>query len=328
MPEGSPYRERIQVAEVKPVPTTPRRVLPAAVEADPARTLNILPPLGGHITSLFVRLGDDVTAGQRLMSIDSGDLAQAYADDDKASAQLTLARRALERQRSITGAGGGAVKDLELAQNDVAQAEAESRRTKARLKALGSLGEVTGSREMIVRAPASGTITALSAAAGAYINDPTVALLTLSNLDKVWVTANVPESDTGFVTRGQPVDVTFPAWPGDTWHGHVAFVDAILEPETRRTKVRIEFDNPDRRLKPNMFATATFVGDTMMLLRVPTSALLIDNDATTVFVEVEPWTFARRTVALGADQDASAPVLSGLRAGEHIVVRGGVLLNE
>ena len=328
IPAGSAYRERVSMAEVTSTVVTPRRVLPAAVEADPARTVNVLPPLGGHIVSLAVRLGDEVQAGQRLLTIDSGDLAQAYADDDKASAQLQLTRRALERARAISGAGGGAIKDYELAQNDFAQAEAESKRTRARLHALGSLGELNGSREMIVRAPTSGTVAALASAAGSYINDPTVALLTLSDLQTVWVTANVPESDTAFVTRGQAVEVTFPAYPGETFHGTVAFVGAMLEPDTRRTKVRIVFANPDGRLKPNMFATATFVGRPVTTLLVPTSSLLMNNDSTTVLAEIAPWTFVRRTVVLGADQDEMAPVLSGLEPGTRIVVHGGVLLND
>ncbi len=328
IPEGSAYRGRISVAEVTTTVITPRRVLPAAVEADPARTVNVLPPLGGHIVSLAVRLGDEVRAGQRLLTIDSGDLAQAYADDDKAAAQFQLTRRALERARAVTAAGGGAVKDLELAQNDLAQAEAESKRTRARLRALGSLGELNGSREMIVRAPISGTVTALTSAPGSYVNDPTVALLTLSNLEIVWVTANVPESDTAFVARGQAVDVTFPAYAGETFHGTVAFVGAMLEPDTRRTKVRIEFANPDGRLKPNMFATATFVGRPVTTLLVPTSSLLMNNDSTTVLAELAPWTFVRRTVVLGADQNEMAPVLSGLQPGTRIVVHGGVLLND
>ena len=328
IPEGSPYRDRVVTAEVRPMVVTPRRSLPAVVEADPAGTVNVLPPLGGHVVSLAVRLGDQVEAGQRLLTIDSGDLAQAYADDDKAAAQVQLTRRALDRARANTMAGGGAVKDLELAQNDFAQAEAESTRTRARLRSLGSLGELKGSRELVVQAPIGGTVTALASAPGAYVNDPTVPLLTLCNFETVWVTANVPESDTAFVARGQAAEVTFPAYPGETFHGTVAFVGAMLEPDTRRTKVRIAFANPDGRLKPNMFASVTFVGQPMTTLLVPASSLLMNNDSTTVLAEVAPWTFVRRPVVLGPDQDGMAPVLSGLEAGARIVVHGGVLLND
>ena len=114
IPEGSPYRSRIHIAEVHAATATTSRALPAAVEADPAHTVNVLPPLGGRIVSLDVGLGDEVVAGQRLMSIDSGDLAQAYADDDKATAAIKMTRRALQRAQSVTGAGGGAMKDFEI----------------------------------------------------------------------------------------------------------------------------------------------------------------------------------------------------------------------
>jgi len=83
--------------------------------------------------------------------------------------------------------------------------------------------------------------------------------MTIANLDEIWVTANVPEKDTALVAQGQAVDVVFAAYPGEVFKGRVLFVSDILDPDTRRTKVRIAFPNPDMRLKPNMFASATFV---------------------------------------------------------------------
>ncbi len=71
-------------------------------------------------------------------------------------------------------------------------------------------------------------------------------MMTIANLDTVWITANVPEKDTSFVSKDQPVSVTFPAYPGKVYEGKVLFVSDVLEPDTRRTKVRIAFDNPDR----------------------------------------------------------------------------------
>ena len=99
----------------------------------------------------------------------------------------------------------------------------------------------------------------LQAAPGVFLNDTTAAMMTIANLDKIWVTANVPEKDIAFVFTGQSVNVTFRSYPDKIFEGKVLFVSDVVEPDTRRNKVRIEFENPDKALKPNMFAEARFI---------------------------------------------------------------------
>ena len=107
-------------------------------------------------------------------------------------------------------------------------------------------------------------------------------------------------------------------------------MNALVESDTHRQKVRISLDNPGGRLMPNMYATATFIlppsaGGAVF---VPQSALLMNNDQISVMVEVRPWVFQRRVVKIGDETDAAARVLSGLAPGERVVVKGGVLLND
>lgn len=327
IPQQSPLRQRIAV-EAATARDLPRRVaLPAMVEADPSRTANILPPLGGRIVALKVGLGQRVAKGQPLLVIESGDLAQAYADDDKARAALRLAQSTLKRVQGLQEAGAGAHKDLLQAQSDNAQAQAEYTRAETRLRDLGaSLG---GSRrQLTVTAPISGSVTALSAANGAYVNDPTASLMSIANLDPIWVTASVPESQIALISKGESVDVAFVAYPGQVFHGKVAFVSDVLDPDTRRAKVRISFANPDDRFKPNMFATATFLVPQRRAVFVPNAALIMNNDRTVVWVEVAPWTFQKRAVQPDWSEGDSARIDAGLAPGERIVVRGGVLLND
>jgi cobalt-zinc-cadmium efflux system membrane fusion protein len=328
VPEGSHFRERIGVAPVQQSTLRETRSLPAVVEADPARTFNILPPLGGGVTQLFVRLGDQVSAGQALATIESGDLAQAYSDDEKAAATVAMTDLALKRARDLSKTGGIAVKDLESAQNDSAQALSEASRAQARLKSIAGSAEISGSRALIVKTPASGTVTALSTAPGAYINDPTVALMTIANLDEVYVTANVAEKDLRFISKGQDVDIVFPAYPGETFRGNVLFISDVLEPDTRRTKVRISFRNPGGRFKPNMFATVNVLLPAQDVVTVPNGALLMNNDSTTVFVETAPWRFVRRPIKPGYEINGTTTINSGLAAGDRVVARGGVLFND
>lgn len=329
IPKGSLLRSRlvVQQAAVKSSPRT--LMLPAAVEADPARTVNILPPVAGKVVKLLVRLGDHIVKGAPLAVIESGDLAQAYADDDKARDALEHAERTLERARGLNKAGAGSVKDLEQAESDAAQARAESKRAEARLKQIGVPSQAKGkSRLLTLTAPMTGSVTSLTTASGAFVNDLTASLMTIANLDSVWVTASVPESDIANITKGQSVEVSFPAYPGESFHGLVAFVSDILEPDTRRNKVRINFANHAGKFKPNMFANASFRIPQKQALFVPNSALLMNNDSTTVLVETAPWTFVKRTVIPGFGEGDGARIDQGLNPGDRIIVKGGVLLND
>ena len=332
VPAGSPLRDRLLVATVGQ-DTLPHEVsLPATVEANPASTINILPPLTGRLLELKVRLGDTVKRGQVLATMSSPDLAQAVADAQKARDALDLAQRALVRARGVNEAGSNAAKDVEAAQSAVAQQTAELRRSEARLRSLGADGGGTqaGQAGQVLKivAPASGTVTALNAAAGSNLNDANAALMTVSNLDSVWVTVNVPESVVGTVAPGQNVVVTLAAYPGRSFSGKVAFVSAVLDADTRRARARIVFANPEGIFKPNMYATAVLGVPQGAQPQVPASALLMNNDSVSVFVEAEPWTFVRRTVELGREDGDKVRIRSGLAAGERVVVRGGVLLND
>jgi len=329
IPPGSGLRSRLVVEPVAAKNDPHILSLPASVEADPAHTVNILPPVAGKVVKLLVRLGDHVAKGQPLAVIDSGDLAQAYADDDKARDALQRAEHTLARVRGLNKAGAGAIKDLEQAESDHAQAKAEFTRAEARLKQIGVPSHPKGtSRLLTITAPMTGSVTALATATGAFANDPNATLMTVANLASVWVTANVPESDMTNISKGQSVDVSFQAYPGEIFHGTVAFVSDVLEPDTRRNKVRISFANPAGRFKPNMFATASFNVPQKSGLYVPNSALLMNNDSTIVFVEVAPWTFVKRTVVPGYGAGDGARIDQGLKPDDRIIVKGGVLLND
>jgi cobalt-zinc-cadmium efflux system membrane fusion protein len=303
--------------------------LPAIVEADPARTVKVLPPVAGRLIDLKVQLGGRVERGQELAVIDSSDLAQAYADSEKARSALKLTKQTLDRAIALEKYSAGAVKDRQQAESDHAQAEAEFERSQSRLRAIGvSADPREAGRVLSLKAPVSGSVIDLQAAKGAFLNDATAAIMTIANLGEVWVTANVPENDAGLVAQGQAVDVVFTAYPGEVFKGRVLFVSDILDPDTRRIKVRIAFQNPDMRLKPNMFATATFMTSKQMVGVVPVAALVLRNETDQVFVEIAPWTFEPRPVEIDFQQGDQAVIARGLKAGEHIVVRGAVLLND
>jgi cobalt-zinc-cadmium efflux system membrane fusion protein len=326
VPEGSALRKALTVEPASARLVNARIALPAVVESDPARTAAVLTPLSGRLVSLKVSLGDRVRKRQVLAVVDSPDLGQAYDDDAKAADTLKLADKNLERQEGQHRIGAASDKDLDQAKSDRAQAQAEYTRTQARLKMLGASADK--SHLLIVAASMSGSITALSVAPGDMINDPTQSLMTIADLSTVWVTALVPEKDVKAVYKHQSAEVTLSAYPDKVLQGTVLFVSDVIEPDSRRNKIRIAFANGDYALKPNMFATVTVIGPDKSEIVVPSSALLMNNDRTSVFVATAPWTFERRTVDPDLGDGSTVAIRSGLAAGDQVVVKGGILLND
>jgi len=324
VPDGSALRKRLTVAAA-PL----QLVLPAILESDPARTAVVLPALGGRVLQLKVALGERVVRGQVLALIDSPDLAQAYDDNDKAAESFKLAKITLARQQEQSKIGTASDQDLDQAKSNFAQAEAEFLRTQAYLKVLGVAPDIKpSSRVLTVTAPVGGSITTLAVTPGTIINDPTQSIMTIADLSTVWVTAMVPEKDVAAISKNQDADVSLDAYPGRVLHGKVLFVSDVIEPDSRRNKVRIAFANADHALKPNMFATVTLLGAPRSRVVLPSSALLMNNDRTSVFVAVAPWTFERRTVDLDLDEGTSVAIRSGVNAGDQVVIKGGLLLND
>ncbi len=333
IPDGSPLRDKLTINAVGQKDIKRNLVLPAVVEADPARLVKVLPPLAGRVTQLKVQLGEEVVRGQPLAVLDSPDLATAYADYDRAKVLLVLALRNRDRLRDLAKSGGAALREQQQTETDYVTAEVENQRAEARLRQIGvdpdtTSGTINKSRTVTILAPISGSVIDLAVAPGALWNDSTAALMTVADLSTVWVTANVPEKDTSLVAKGQSVDIIFAAYPGEVFNGQVLFVSNVLDPDTRRTKVRINIDNTAMRFKPGMFANVTFFAPSQTMPIVPTTALVLKDDANQVFVEVAPWTFASVPVEIGFQQGDEAVVQSGLKVGDRVVVKGGVLLND
>jgi len=324
VPETSPLRLKMSIKTVS-MSKDPHVVsFPGMIESNPSFTVNILPPLAGRLISIKVKLGDVVQPNQLLAVIRSPGLAQAYSDRNKALSMLKLTQEALKRAKYVNRAGANAIKDIELAQSNYIQALSEFDRAKATIKTLGK----NSFSLLNIKTPIKGRVTAVKYGIGSYINDPTTPLMTITNIDSIWATANIPENFIGVVAKGQPAEIFLPAYPKEILHGTVSFVNSFLEADTRRNKTRIALPNPGGKLQPNMFTTVKIALPQPLQILIPLSAILMSDDNTSVFVETTPWTFVRRLVELGTEDNNNVRVLSGLKAGERFVVAGGVLMND
>lgn len=326
VPENSPLRGRLEVSVAQW--SAPRDTLsvPGSIVAEPSRTVQVLAPVTGRVVSVGVTSGQHVRAGQALVKLQSGDMAQALTDETKAKAGLVQARSVMLRAQEVKQAGGAATKDVEAARAALQQAEAEEQRAQARL---ASLSDQTGPDGLLVlRAPMDGVVVSVSTARGVNVTDLTAPLMVVEDISEVWAVANVAETDGDDVHVGQAVAVTLPAREGIFIPGQVSAIEPDLHPDTRRMRAIVPLANPDEDLKPNMFATVAIQLKQPAGLMVPQSALLMNNDRVTVFVEVAPWVFKRRAVTISYDEGEDTQVLTGLKAGERIVTRGAVLLND
>jgi membrane fusion protein, heavy metal efflux system len=327
IPATSPLRTQLQVDSVATARIRQEFSATASVEADPAHVAHVVPPLAGRVVAIHVRVGDVVSAGQGLVTIDSPDFATAIADYRRAQSGLAQAQRTRDRQVDLHDKGVAAVRDVEQAETDLAQARSEFDRAAARLQTLGvDPAATTSARTLEMRAPIAGIVEEVTASEGEFRNDASAPLMTIADLSTVWLTANVPEKDIHAVSKGQPIDAVFAAYPGEGFHGTVLQIGNLLDPDTRSAKVRVAVPNPTTRFKPGMFATVRFLGPAEEAILVPTAAVVQLRDSTYVYAEVAPWTFEARPVAIGAQQGDRTVIHSGVAKGNRIVVRGALLL--
>jgi membrane fusion protein, heavy metal efflux system len=327
VPGDSPLHGRLQVEAAQSTSVEHQVTAPASVEADPARYARILPPLNGRVLQLFVHSGDSVKKGDELLTLDAPDFVGAQADYSRARGALAQAERTVTRQDDLASHGIIGQRDVDQARTDRDSAQSDFNRARDRLRLLGMDPDQTQlGAPLIVRSPLTGKVLDVLAATGEFRNDPTAPMMTVADLSDIWVTANVQEKDIHFVHRGDPAVATFAAYPLEMFRGKVLFVADVLDPDTRTAKVRIAYSNQDGRLRPAMFANVTLKTWDTQELTVSTTALVMDGNRTTVFVQVEPDTYEQRPVVTGDQEGERTIIKRGLQLGDKVLVREGALL--
>ncbi len=246
----------VQTITVHPQKIVDRLNIPARVAANPTKVVQIFPPLSGRVMRFSVLPGQIVQAGQTIAILQSGNVAQARSDFEKAKIQVTLADAALKRGKLLLQHEVLAKADYEqlVAADDAAHSEQE--RARQVIHELG-FSENNNSDEAPIRAPIGGVVLDTGAAVGEMQRslDNATPLATIANLNQVWVLGDAYQNDLASIQVGRPVTVTFPAYPGLSMAGRVDNVSESLDPNTMAVKVRVVLANPQLRLKPQMFAT-------------------------------------------------------------------------
>ncbi|HXB24724.1 MAG TPA: efflux RND transporter periplasmic adaptor subunit [Gemmatimonadaceae bacterium] len=327
IPQSSPLRSALSFDTARTVAVSDVVLATASVESEPERTVKLYPPMAGRVVALHVQLGDAVTRGQPLITLDSPDFTSAQADYAHAVTALHQATNNLARERDLAKYGIAATRDVEQAETDFSQADGDYHRAASHLTLLGiDTRMALKDQALVLRSPIAGRVTDLSVGVGEFHNDPTVPVMTVADLGSVWLTANVAEKDVHIVKVGDRAAAVLSAYPTDTVHGIVSMVSDVVDTATRMTKVRVTLKNPGERLKPGMYATVTFAARAEPRVVVPATSLLQVRDSNYVFVETQPWTLVRRPVVIGRMVGSGIIVRDGLSSGQRIVSRQVVLL--
>ncbi len=303
--------------------------IPGRVEADPAHLVHIYAPLSGRLLNFTLASGQDVKKGQTIAMLQSGDVAQARSDFEKARIETLRADHALDRGKILIAHEVMSQADLQelKAVDDAAHAEQE--RARQRVHELGFSEDGTTDMTAIT-SPISGTVLDVGTSSGEMQRslETTNGIATVANLDTVWVTGDLFERDLGVVRPHESVDLLFSAYQGETLHGSIANIGDSLDPITHAVKVRVVVANPGHRLKPAMFATLRIAQPPRLRILVPLEAVIHDGDKTEVYMPDSGGKYAVRQVTTGATRGKKIEILSGLQDGDQVVSQGAAFLRE
>jgi membrane fusion protein, heavy metal efflux system len=334
--------QQVKNANLKVAPLSDQDVGGAVVTSgkvtfDDLLVSHVFSPVTGRVVKIDAQPGQRVKKGASLATIESPDVGNAFSDLAKAHAEQTAAEHDFKRQKELFDAHAASQKDFEQAQDNYQKAKAELSRAQKKAQLLSRGGADSVTQEYTLRAPIDGEVVTRNLTpgmevVGQYSQGNAVELFTIGELDHVWVLADVFEMDLGRVKKGARANVRVVTYPTRMFEGQVDYVSGQLDPNTRTAKVRCTIANPDRDLKPEMYATVSISVAERRALAIPRAAMLRLGDQTVVFVQTGTAPnglirFERRPVAVDEDEGGEyLPVTHGLERGEKIVVAGAILL--
>lgn len=295
---------------------------PAHVAFVEDRVASVSVPVSARVQTVSAHVGDMVKAGDLLATLVSPDALRTRYDVAAAKTAHDVAVVEAQRQQTMVDKGVGVEVDLRAAQAKVRETSQELGRAQGTAALLGSGG---GDR-IELRAPRAGIVAERKAVVGTSA-EPGAALFTIGDPQAMNVVAEVFESDLPGILVGSSVQVEVPQLPKPL-KGTVRYLGATLDKESRRAAVVVALSEQNPVLRPGMQAKVGVQLSNLQQMLIPVSAVLIkDESHSVVYVQHENSQFEARVVTLGRPSRGLVPVISGLKVGEKIVVRGGLLLD-
>jgi membrane fusion protein, heavy metal efflux system len=325
-----------------------RFTLPGVLKLNQNKTAQISSFAEGKIEFLSVDLGSKVGRGQKLATINSPEFAQAQADFLKARASRDLSLREFERAQHL-------LKEKALEEKEFLRRKAEKEKLVTEYRALGSKllsfglrenqleqliekGSRANKKEWIggradsnldLLSPLPGTIISRKAIVGEHV-EPTKVLFIVSNLATLWAQIDAYEEDLMQITRNSSVFIHADLYPEKVFTGKITYISDMIDDKLRTAKIRVEVNNSEGLLKPNMYIQGIFKSteEKQNQIVVPEASVQNLNGEKILFVRHKKNEFILRHVTLGEKSETGRIILSGLKAGEVVVVSGAFSLKS
>jgi cobalt-zinc-cadmium efflux system membrane fusion protein len=298
------------------------------------RMARILPPVSGQVQSLAVNVGDAVRKDDVLFVLSSREAAASIADYLSSQRDVDLAGKTFAMTQDLFDHQAASRIALQQAESELAKARARVQQSEEVLRVLGlhreAAEETTQLQSRIpVRAPIGGTVIERTVTDGQFVGPENAPLITIADVSRVWLEADIFERDLRHIAVGQRADVATAAYPSDHFSAQVSRIATVVDPATRTAKVRFLVVNPGERLKPGMFASISlYLPETASALTVPAKAVFVENAQSFAYVQVGPWEFIRQAIEATANGSDRLRVLSGLKTGDRVVSDGVLLLRQ
>ncbi len=322
----------VQVVTVEPSTLKRTLRLTGTVAYNAFNTTPVITQVGGPVSRILVVPGEHVKAGQPMLDVSSPDYSQLLDAYLKAADLFHLTEKNYSRAQELYQHHAIAERDLEQAESDHTQAQADLNAAEQGMKILGikdpaDLAKAPSSARIPVFAPISGQVVERLVSPGQVVQAGQTQAFTISDLSTVWVLANVYQTDLAVVQSGEDVVVQTDAYP-ESFHGRISYVSPAIDPNTRTLQARIVVDNPGEKLKRDMYCTVSVTaGSFSNIIVVPNSSVLRDdNNQPFVYIASGANQFGRRDVELGASQNGQIQVLKGISVGEKVVGDGSLFL--
>ena len=332
--------QQLKTLTIEPVQThafATEELTEGKIGVDADRATPVVSPYSGRVLRVIAGLGDSVKAGAPLATLEASEFVQAQNDLQVAAAQVKLARINETRKHALYDAKGGSLQDWQQSQTDLTAAETALNSVRNRLQILGrspaDIAALETSRSMnptaTLTAPIAGVVVDRQVGPGQYLQAGGAPVFTIADPSRVWLLANVRETDAGLVRLGQSVEVRVLAYPNRVFRARVTFVSAVVDPVTHRLPVRAEIDNRDAALKPEMFANFRILtSDATESPAVPAAAVIFEGEAAHVWVVAGDALLELRAIHAGRSNGGLVEVLDGLKPGERIVTKGGLFIDQ
>jgi len=313
------HPEQIPVVTAVAHRSSEELVVTGTISADVSRSVPVVSLASGRVVDIRARLGDSVQKGQLLLTIRSSDVSGASSDYQKAVADETLAKSQFDRAKELFAHGAISMNDLQVAQDAEDKAKVDVETSAEHLRLLGTDPNKPNS-VVDIYAPVAGVITDQQVTNAAVVQATGPSPFTISDLSRIWVLCDVHENNLAQVRIGDAADIRLNAYPSQVFKGRIGNIGAILDPNLRTAKVRIEVPNPGI-MRLGMFVTATFHGQKQELhTAIPATAILHLHDRDWVFLLTKDKKFQRTEISGGVTLPGGMQeVISGLQPGAQVV---------